>query len=237
MKPPLLPKKDLFCDLHLNSEGVDYYFSPDNSEFEEMKAPVCKVKQVHGRDLLNVLPELSRELSGPRYLHYLYDGMLTSLTDLTLTVYSADCLPFLFFEPERRVIAAVHAGWKGTLLDICGATVHQMVKNYQCDPARIRVVCGPSIHVCCFEIREDVASLFHQNYQAWEDLIIKVEGKMKLDLHELNRRQLTRQGIRDSHLEISGICTCCHPRRFPSFRRDGAGPRRIITGIRLSDAH
>ncbi len=235
MGPAVPPLKELFCDLDLISEGLDCFFTPESSQVDRMKGPVCRVMQVHGRDLLHARQELIDNLSGPRYLQYSYDGMVTADPGPVLTVYSADCLPFLFFDPEKRVIASVHAGWKGTLLGICGLTIEKMASEFQSDPAGIRVVSGPSIHLCCFEIREDVASLFRKENPAWEEWITRSDGKIKLDLHQVSRHQLVQQGVLAEHIELDETCTYCHPDRLPSFRREGGGGRRIISGIRLRD--
>jgi len=225
----------MFCDLDPVSEGLDCFFTPEPSHVDRIKGPVCRVRQVHGRDLLHARRELIDDLSGTQYLRYSYDGMMTADPGPVLTVYSADCIPVLFFDPEKRVIASVHAGWKGTLLGISGSTVEKMAGEFQSDPARIRVVSGPSIHFCCFEIGEDVASLFRKENPAWEEWIIRSGGRMKLDLHQVTRHQLVQRGIRGEHIQLDETCTYCHPDRLPSFRREGSGGRRIISGIRLRD--
>ncbi|MHB8482439.1 MAG: peptidoglycan editing factor PgeF [Nitrospiria bacterium] len=212
---------------------VEYFSTPDVSLVQKIKSPVCRVKQVHGQDILNVQPDLVEDLSGPYFSRYEYDGMVTAHPNLALTVYSADCLPLLFFEPGKKVIAAVHAGWKGSLLNICGVMVKKVVQDYQGDPARLRVVCGPSIHVCCFEVQDDVADIFSRKYPQWPDLIRKETGRKALDLQELNSRQLKMEGVLESHIEMSAICTYCASPRLPSYRRDGAGYGRIISGILL----
>lgn len=226
-----------FCDLNLHAEGVDCFFNPNFSEAEQVKAAVCKVKQVHGKEILPVGYDLVAQLSGPRYTQFEFDGMMTDEPGPVLAVYTADCMPVLFFEPKRRVIASIHAGWRGTLLDICGTAIDLMVQKYQCDPSRIRVVSGPSIQICCFEIRDDVASLFRQADPGFRELSAGSDGKMKLDLQAINRRQLLKRGVLANHIELSKACTFCGPELFPSYRREGSSARRIVSGIRLRDGH
>ena len=227
--------KESFCDLDLNSMGVDCCFIPDLSEYPQMGGPLCRVKQVHGKDILHVQAELIASLSGPGYVQFQYDGMMTSEPGAFLSVYSADCLPLLFFEPERRIVASIHSGWRGTLLNICGRAIERMVQIFKCDPSKIRVVSGPSIHVCCFEIREDVATLFRNADPAAEEMISRSDGKMKLDLPGLNCRQLLNTGVLRNHVELNETCTYCNLGLLPSFRREGRSDRRIVGAIRLRD--
>lgn len=232
--PPLpLNDENLFAGIRSDAEGIEYFFNPGEEGLEKIREPLCRVKQVHGCGLRVVEPLDQRELSGPDYARHSYDGMITDLPGLFLTVYSADCLPFLFFDPEKKVIAAVHAGWKGSFLDICGAAVRKMAERFRSDPGDIRTVCGPSIHACCFEIRQDVAGMFYEKYPGWKDLLSERGEKMTFDLHGLNRRQLATQGVSEAHIQISPVCTFCDPRRLPSYRRDGAQAGRLISGILL----
>ncbi|MBI1821075.1 MAG: peptidoglycan editing factor PgeF [Nitrospirae bacterium] len=212
---------------------VDCFFSPEASFFEKITAPACQVKQVHGRAVLDVRSEHVNDLSGSNFSRFEFDGMLTSRPNLVLTIYSADCLPLLFFDPEKKVVGAVHAGWRGSFLNISRDMVKKIAEVYQGDPAHLRVVCGPSIHVCCFEIQNDVAEKFHEKFPQWPDLIRREKGRQTLDLQALNRRQLMEEGVLENNIETSDVCTFCSARRLPSYRRDGARAGRIISGIRL----
>jgi YfiH family protein len=232
--PPLpLDDENFFCGIRSDVEGIEYFFSPGGKGLEKIREPLCRVKQVHGSGLRVVEPKDRQELSGTDDARDPNDGLLTDLPGLFLTVTSADCLPFLFFDPGKKAIAAVHAGWRGSFLDICGAAVRKMTERFRSDPREIRTVCGPSIHACCFEIRQDVAGLFYEKYPGWKDLLSTRGEKMTLDLHGLNRRQLAAQGVSEAHIQISPVCTYCNPFRLPSYRRDGAQAGRLISGILL----
>ena len=84
------------------------------------------------------------------------DGLVTDIPGVTLAVYSADCLPILLYDPVRRVVGAVHAGWRGTALGIAAKAVERMVDCYGCDRLDILAAVGPGISKCCFETHEDV---------------------------------------------------------------------------------
>ncbi len=91
-----------------------------------------------------------------RKLDYEADGLVTDIPGVTLVVFSADCLPILLYDPVRRVVAAVHAGWRGTALGIAARAVEQMGDCYGCDRQDILAAIGPGISKCCFETHEDV---------------------------------------------------------------------------------
>ena len=230
MTPSSLSER--FCDLDIQSEGLEYFIG---TEVPSGPAPLCRVKQTHGKEILHVRRELVETLSGPGYLRYCYDGMVSAEAGAFLTVYSADCLPLLLFDPHKRIVGAVHAGWRGTLLGIAELAVESMKREFSSDPGQIRVMAGPSIRSCCFEIREDVSALFLDNDPLWEGCIVSTGGKMRLDLHRINRYQLVRAGVLEGHLSLDAPCTHCHSDRLPSFRREGNAGRRILSGIRLVD--
>ena len=87
---------------------------------------------------------------------YEADGLVTDLPGVTLVIFSADCLPILYYDPVRQVVAAAHAGWRGTAADIAGEVVRKMEEVYGCDPQNILAAIGPGIGPCCFETHEDV---------------------------------------------------------------------------------
>lgn len=147
------------------------------------------------------------------------DALIADLKGIGIGVFTADCVPILFADDSASVVAAIHAGWRGTLLQITKATILEMKKSFGISPSRIRAVVGPSIGVCCYEIGEDVASLFMDKFNDWNGYLFKKDNsKYVLDLKEANRYALLREGVED--IEIIGICTKCNS-DFHSYRRDG----------------
>lgn len=160
------------------------------------------------------------------------DALVTSCKGVCLMVLSADCVPVLLYEPERRVVAAVHAGWRGSAAGIVAKTVELMRGRFACRPERIRAGIGPSIGKCCFEVGKEVAGVFEDSFVGTV-LPGRSGQKCHVDLWEANRRQLLQSGLVDSHIEIAGMCTVCHPDRFFSYRRDGRAAGRFGAGIML----
>ncbi len=157
---------------------------------------------------------------------YEADGLVTDIPGTALVIFSADCLPILFYDPVRRVAAAVHAGWRGTALGITGRTVDKMAERYGCRPQDILCAIGPGLSGCCFETHEDVPNAM--TAALGRDALPCIEtlptGKYKLDLKALNTLWMTRAGILPEHIAVSPACTACAPDKYWSHR--GTGERR-----------
>ncbi len=163
------------------------------------------------------------------------DGLVTDQKGICLMVLSADCVPVLLYDPYKKVIAAVHAGWRGTAARIAMKAVTVMKDRFGCLPERILAGIGPSIGPCCFEVNEEVARVFCELFPSEGGIVIpgRREGKFQVDLWEANRMELIEAGVKNSHIEIAGMCSVCHPDRFFSYRRDGVKAGRFGAGICL----
>lgn len=144
------------------------------------------------------------------------DGLITDCQGIALVVFAADCVPLLFLDPERKVIAAVHAGWRGTVKGIGQKAVHMMKEIFGSAPKDILAAVGPSLGPCCFTFGAENAEVFPQKYKSPER-----NGKVLVDLWQMNRDQLLKSGIPERNIDISGICTICHADRFYSYRTHG----------------
>ena len=153
------------------------------------------------------------------------DGLITQSENLALVITVADCFPVLLFDPQHDIIAAVHAGWRGTALQIAANAVQQLITNFQSDPKEILAFVGPGAGVCCYEIGEDVAKQFSHQHTAVRN------GKQFLDLQQINFHQLLEIGLQKQHIELCSHCTICEPELFHSFRRDGNRSGRMMATI------
>lgn len=165
------------------------------------------------------------------------DALITDRRGLYVAVSTADCVPLLFYAPDRAVVAAAHAGWRGTVKNIAGKTVRRMAEAYGCDPSQIRAGIGPSIGPDAFEVGEEVVEAFRL---AGADLLRiafrhPLTGRSHINLWEANRRQLLRAGLFPSHIEVAGLCTFTHSDRFFSARRLGLACGRMWSGICLNE--
>lgn len=180
---------------------------------------VVMSNQVHGTVIRAVGPGDGKADLYDRE-EYECDGLITDAPGLALTIFSADCIPVLLYDPVKRVIAAVHAGWRGTAGDIAGKAVEKMRAEYGCDPGNILAAIGPGIAACCFETHADVPEAMTA---ALGDLTAPYittleQGKFQVDLKGINAALLRRAGAAPGHIEISGDCTACHPEKYWSHR-------------------
>ena len=149
------------------------------------------------------------------------DGMATAVPRALLLVLTADCLPALLFGPGGRV-GAFHAGWRGALAGIARNTVGLMAQRLGSDPNELVAVLGPAIRRCCFEVSPSVAERFAPAARRVEQEIVDVrEGRLFVDLPAFVKAELIAVGLEEENIIDVGLCTCCLPELFYSYRRDG----------------
>jgi len=176
--------------------------------------------QVHGRDVTIVEPDSSAE-PRPRC-----DVLVTSSAARTLMLRYADCTPVLLADPRRRVVAAVHAGWRGSAVRAAGAAVAALRDAFGSRPADIVAGIGPAIGPCCYVVGQDVVEAFADR----PDLF----SNGRLDLWEANRQALVEAGVPSEQIEVAGVCTQCESERFFSHRaNDGQPAGRFAALIRI----
>jgi conserved hypothetical protein, YfiH family len=165
------------------------------------------------------------------------DGLITREPGICLMVLAADCVPVLLYDPVERVIAAVHAGWRGTVGRIATRAVQRMGEEFHCQPENVVVGIGPSIGPCCFEVGEEVIEAAREGLGDIRGLVTNSgnPGKYYFNLWEANRRQLEQAGVLPARIEIAGVCTVCHHDRFFSYRGDHGDTGRFGAGIMLKE--
>jgi YfiH family protein len=161
------------------------------------------------------------------------DAMVTDVPGICLIILVADCVPMLFFDPARNVIAAAHAGWRGTLQSIALHTVRAMEKHFGCSPQDILVGMGPSIGPCCYEVGPEVIAQVKAVLSSYQHYIQREskDGKGYLDLQRANRGQLVRAGIPRENIETANQCTCHNAHTFFSYRHQHGETGRFGAGI------
>lgn len=187
---------------------------------------VARLKQVHGNKIIFTDDEGTFEAPPPEG-----DGLINALKGFGIAAAAADCVPVLFADDKGTVTAAVHAGWRGTLAEISAEALRLINKRYGIPPSRMRTVIGPSIKPCCYEVSEDVASLFLAKFGGGGGYIYeKGGGKYMLDLPRMNAIILEREGA--GAIETPAYCTKCDG-SFYSYRREGKGVPSQLSFIGL----
>ena len=150
------------------------------------------------------------------------DGLVTNHSNIVLATFYADCVPLLFCDPGRRVIANSHSGWKGSVLNMASLTVKKMTQDYGCNPKDILAGIGPCISKENYEVDEDVASQFRKEFSECVFASADKPGKFHIALQETCRLSLLRAGIMPENIEIAQWCTYQNEELFFSHRRNGA---------------
>jgi len=145
-----------------------------------------------------------------------HDALITNIPRILLAVSIADCTPVLICDPVKRVVAAVHAGWKGTVAGITGGTLKKMYEYYGVNFADCRVFIGVCIDECSFEVGDEVAEQFDNPFKRYDH----DRGKYMVDLKKANAHQCLDLGVPASQIEVSAFSTFVHHEHFFSHRYD-----------------
>lgn len=147
------------------------------------------------------------------------DGVITDTTKVFLGVITGDCIPLLFYDPTAKLVAAVHAGWRGLYSEIIKVAVSDMIAKGS-DPKDVLVGIGPSIRVCCYEVSEEFVENFREKFGDVEKLIQRRNGKIFFNLQKVAKDQLASAGVLENNIEDAGYCTFDHEDVY-SCRREG----------------
>jgi polyphenol oxidase len=181
------------------------------------------------------------------------DASITKEAGLLLGTQTADCAPILLVDPKKRVVGAIHAGWRGTLVRIAQKTVGRMQFEFGCVPADLLAAIGPSIGPCCYEVGAEFVTKFTAQFADANEyfdeartgdepnplqwLNMKPPGhqpppkNVHLDLWKANRSQLVAAGLSAKNIFTSDLCTACRTDLFFSYRKEGALSGRMLSVI------
>ncbi|WHZ23227.1 MAG: multicopper polyphenol oxidase [Nitrospira sp.] len=228
-----------------SDDGVEHFFgtrrsaldvipghpSPIRSRRRSAGATVMlSVKQVHGTDALVVDQPFGEGMS----FEGGWDALVTNQPGVMVTVRTADCVPVLLHDPIQRVVAAVHAGWRGAVAGIVPKTVALLVDRFGAAVGRLRMAIGPSAGSCCYEVDEPVLMRLREVFPEWRTVVEPVGAhKAHFDLRAFVRRQALAEGLQSARIATVNACTICHPDLFFSYRREGVVKSTMISGIAL----
>jgi YfiH family protein len=211
--------------------------------------PLVTVRQIHS-DVIHVVAAPAAE--APKA-----DALATRTPGLLLGVQTADCVPILLADTRQRVVAAIHAGWRGTLARIAMKTLGRMRMEFGTRPRDVVAALGPAIGRCCYEVGPEVAQAFAAQFPDaadWFDgpfeqlahgeeplwlpwLTMMPPGhvppppRVQLDLRAANRWQLADAGVPESKIAVNDLCTACRTDLLFSYRREGVKSGRMMAVI------
>jgi polyphenol oxidase len=181
------------------------------------------------------------------------DALATNRKGLLLGVRTADCSPVLVVDPKKRAVAAIHAGWRGTLARIVVKTIGQMQMEFKSNPKDMLAAIGPTIGGCCYEVGTEVAADFSAKFSNAAEFFDELRTgdepnplqwlnmmppghqpppkKVLLDLKKANKLQLLEAGITEQNVFVSDLCTSCHLDRLFSYRKEGSTSGRLLSVI------
>ncbi len=188
-------------------------------------APAATLKQVHSAEVLEAGGR-GRECGGEQGEA---DALVSNTPGLAVAVKTADCVPILLADANRRVVAAVHAGWRGTVKQIVRLAVEHMAGNYGSEPKDIFAAIGPAIGKCCFEVGPEVA----REFVRWSPELARTSAQEHLDLEAVNAAELVAAGVWPEHVARSGVCTVCRNDLLFSFRKEREAAGRMYSWIRI----
>ncbi len=234
-----------------NSNGVKHFFSTKNggvSPFEyeslnlgvytndskenveknfniicsslNMNEKVAYLNQEHGDTVYIVNKENFSDVVGKKG-----DALITCEKNLPIGVFTADCVPILLYDKNKKVAAAIHAGWRGVEAKILTNTLGIMKKEFNSESSDIICAIGPSIGECCFEVSSDVGEKFKFSSEK--------NGKVYVDLLKEVYSECLSEGLLEENIDLANKCTVCEKELFYSYRRDNGLTGRIGSFIEI----
>jgi YfiH family protein len=184
------------------------------------------VKQVHGDRVLHATGANTSQTLRPQQGEA--DALWTEQAGDWIAVSTADCVPVLLVDPEKKRVAAVHSGWRGTDADVSARAVETLVAAGS-RPEKLLAAVGPAIQQCCYVVSGDMARRFATRFGS--DVVVARGDEFRLDLSRAVVLTLRRVGVKVAHMDVLQDCTSCDSARFFSHRRDAGRTGRHLNFV------
>jgi len=163
------------------------------------------------------------------------DALISNYPGVCISVLSADCVPILLYDPVKKAVGAVHAGWRGTVGKLLEKTIQAMMDNFGTNPSDLIVGIGPSIYPQAYEVGEEVITAAKQAFNNTEGILLPSQkpGKAYFNLWEANSRQAIDKGVLPERIEVAKLCTYTNSDQFFSARKVKNQPGRFAAGIMI----
>jgi YfiH family protein len=217
----------------------DAHFTGDSTEVvQENRKELAAVLDINASQLLfprqthtNCVAEI---LEIPENEISETDALVSNKIGICLCIQTADCVPILLFDPVQEVIAAVHAGWRGSVNKIVEVAVQKMISEYNSSPKDILAAIGPSISPEVYEVGDEVVKAAKSSIPNSEKtLLINKARKFHFNLWEANRQLLLQTGLQTDNIEILGECSYQNSDKYFSARKEGIDTGRMVSGIMI----
>jgi len=185
------------------------------ADVPSLSGELATLKQIHSAECLFAAGRTGQLGQG--------DALLENSPGAAVAVKTADCLPILLVDEDHRAIAAVHAGWRGTVAGIVRRAADAMREGFGTEPTHLQAALGPAIGECCYEVGPEVSCHFGK------------QGRAHVSLARANRRQLLECGVSPDRIYEAGLCTMCMPEEFHSYRRDKESAGRLFSFIGIRE--
>ena len=186
----------------------------------ETRLGFARVRQVHGARAVRAGAPCAPQEEA--------DAVVSLAAGVAACVAIADCVPVLLADPETGAVAAVHAGWRGTVARAAAEGVRRLAEETGAPPSRLLAAIGPSIGPCCYEVSADLAARFEE---ALGPAVVRAGKAPRLDLWASNVAVLRAAGVPADRVEVLGRCTSCERELFFSHRRDAGRTGRHVAFI------
>lgn len=236
-RPLMTTAPHLFTTRQLELSGID--------DERRLAAAVgseslAMLTQVHGNTVVKGEGGRGQAVSRPEG-----DALVSDDANVAIAVRAADCVPLLMADRRLGVVAAVHAGWRGTAAGVATAAVKALEHEFGSSPADLTVAIGPSIGPCCYEVGTELVDAFaaagHARHliDRWFHAPPPPRGTrerpgLRLDVAGANRDQLMLAGVEDGHIHMSGLCTAMHLDVLTSYRIEKERAGRLAAAIRVA---
>lgn len=200
--------------------------------------PAITLRQIHSTLTHLVAPGSGPFVSADGHALLEGDGLMTALPGVLLGIQTADCVPVMVIDLEKRAVALFHAGWRGTVAGIVEAGIGRMVREFASRPGDLLAAVGPSIGPCCYTVSKEVRTAFTEKFPYGAQLF----QQDQLNLWEANRRQLLQAGVPPASITVVAECTGCArnaagQRKYFSHRIDHGVTGRMMSVVGIAQTH
>lgn len=208
------------------SQGQSYFLKINRADQSTLILP----KQIHSSEILII----ERKDLSLKKEQLVGDAVITNQLNIWIGILVADCFPILIFDPINRVVAVVHAGWRGIEQNIHLKTIYYLCKFVKCSLKNLFIGIGPGIGSCCFEVEKEVSEKFKKRSSATIQFIHNVSNqKDTIDLRGILNVELIAAGIPLDNIENMNYCTACRSDLFYSYRKEGKNTGRMLLAAGL----